>query len=416
MNTAVDPGPHPWLSLCGVSNLSFRAACNAVVDPRARPVKRRVVSRLGTSREARALFKAVWEAALVRAAPLPQAFFDELISRREWATLVVETEASEQGWINLFGKEGFLGAWDRLSALWEKLFGKDAGVIPRVITIALAGGGSILPAQKLLIPIELQVAPGKIPMQVEVTAPPGTTPIPISIKGPNNETEIPVHIKGTTDDVPIKLKFQAEKSGDRPPDVALNAIVEQLTRTNVALSATSTQLTSVVNSVSGGSDAGIARRLDVLGGQVDAFRSQIDAGLAQEQQAESDLFGDLRNNLQLVAETTIRPHQQVVATLRADSIRYMVLPSFDTEGRHTSFTTVVLCTGKIATADGAGSVQLRISADAGERPCAGAKRTVHAGVVSDSPPGWQATVNAIDTPLFGHRTVTITMSPTVASL
>jgi hypothetical protein len=408
METSIENDP--WNEWCSVTELAFRAACNVVAEPRSRPVKRRVIGRLSGSTEAQRLFAEVGEEVARRNGPLSEsAFFEELVARREWATLVVEAISAEHRWGDLFGD--FPSAVDHVQAFWEKCLGKDASTAARVASTVALGLGSLVTVhwvapETLHLPVHVEWTGDKNPLLVSLTPDESGSPIALTVKGPEGETALPVRIEASSEDKPIKLHFEADELNGATPAAALNDVSAQLKRTNQALEATTVRIQDLVRLTSDTNPRGVLHELKNLGNEVDKLTVVVQS----EADASKGQMSVLRDNLLTVAGTTIGPHERVETTLRPSSAQSVVLPVLDPDGR-TIFSTVTLCIGRIDVSRP--TVALDIVTGQADTPCNSASpRPIPEGGERSYPElGWKVTVKAIQHHWFGAPSATVTLSP-----
>jgi hypothetical protein len=275
-----------WNQWCDVESLCLRAACNEVLEPCARPIKPRVVSRLVASAEAAALYddliaaRAGGTAATAGARDTVVA----LAADPRWRTLVVEHVRREERWADLW-HGGFVSGWDWLSALGQKPTDK-AHPVARATAVVLLSAGTIgvtlkvakqaeieLPvrakfadAAELRItapPLNVSLAPGQATIAVALEAAPTKLPIQISV-----EPGAPA-LQSLAD-----IAKEAQR-GNQRLDAAtrsIRAVKAALQATNARLGTTpDTSVTGALQSLGGSVKEGVetAKAVDTRVGQID---------------------------------------------------------------------------------------------------------------------------------------------------
>ncbi len=219
--------PDSWSALCHSANADFRGICNAVVDVKMRPVKRRVIERLGRSMEAQAVFRRTWRRATREDTPADRVdedlFFDLLSRSNTWSILVLEGIDREKRWRDPFSASGFANIVERFRALAEKCFGEHADTGRRVAASAIVGVGSLVVVHsyapkvldKVTLPIHVAWAENTAPLAVRFSPEGSMPPIKPTFAGPQGETTIPVRLTSPTDQSPLRIHFEADGSDPR---------------------------------------------------------------------------------------------------------------------------------------------------------------------------------------------------------
>jgi hypothetical protein len=231
-----------WEALCAPDKLAFRAACNTVVGPSLRPIKRRVIARISSSKEARSLFVQSWERFKNLETSDTAKFFELLTALPVWQTLVIEEIAAEHRWTDLFSKnaEGFV---EKSKALIEKLWDKYQHPTARALSAFALGLGTIYVANgSLTIHVKPVLSQGdEIPVVFRPSNDKDAKPIPVSFVPTADVKGIPVKLELDSDDKPIKLRFDC--NGKPADEIAY--VVEQLQISNRSLAQVASGLNSV---------------------------------------------------------------------------------------------------------------------------------------------------------------------------
>ena len=419
----------PWSGLTDASKLGFRTACNAAANPASRPVKRRVIDRISRTPEAAPLFAAAWAAAADSPEGVNEPFYIALVRQADWSTLVTEMVAAESLWSDLLEPDGFLGTIDRIRAIWEKLFGRNAGTLTKVV--ASATGLVTIGVVVRLVPVLDNALPDlKLPLKVEVQASDTQSGVPIRLTFAGPEGSVPVSFSGSGSWpirlepsgswATLKLHLESDDGNANGPASALASIAAQLKQTNQSLSTASGQLTQLVRGAAPDDSKNLIQSLELVSNHIrnlkDAFNQVFldPATLLGKESAALD------TRLDALGKTAIAPFQEVTAVLRPKSQQSEVIPIIDSLRGQAEYTAATLCTWSIGAQNGSPYVDLEIEPGT-KAQCRAVAERCHLGLggpqtCQTTDGRWAVTVQSIENHWYGGHSAKVTLTPLASAL
>jgi hypothetical protein len=274
------------------ASLDFRAAANSAVELAKRPIKSRVLKRVNSSAEFRALCLSILRPCasevfqlgdlspsdglkklsnslrnreLVEDRLLPE-FYQRLSQDQRFSTLVLEAIETVKRWDDLLGS-GFRSLGDRLRAGFDKIFDKDHPASRAVASLILSGASLILAYR-----VTVKVAPGVV-QDIQI-------PVRLDLVRPTDSFAVRLDLGSASQTVPIR--FTA------PEPVTLAFEPKNPVKLSIAAS-----LAHGLGSKSNSADvSGIVEKLDILNRQIGEVSPALAAaGSAQK----NDLVSAVRS-------------------------------------------------------------------------------------------------------------------------
>lgn len=449
-----------WEDICSSDNLAFRAACNAVADPDLRPLKKRVIERLCQDREAKALFRGLWQdVGNDQNGQQVEAFFRILANNSAWQTLVNEAVGREKSWLDLLRSKYFITDpakfLDWFVAFAEKLWDKHHPAARTATSIALSLSTlfivhhyerpvydeltlpirAIFTGDQPSIPVSLLPSTDGNPVRVVLAPSVGGPPVKVDFVPSNDGKGIPVALHVEPDSKAVKVQFVADggiDGGNEYKD-ALNSLVTQLNKANNSLRGAAADL-RVLSHQSVGSDLDdMSKTFHTVANSLSDTTSNLknfDRRMSDLGQAYADAAAgrsvqtglqikDINQKLQVVARANASQREMIPLVLQAGASKSIVLPMFDSASGRSSSTIVTISASKVNGAGNANSIQLAVSSkdpNLGQVTSAPASPEIWADakegdVLALASLGWRLTVNGVERHWFRKPYIRMTLSP-----
>jgi hypothetical protein len=384
-----------WESVCSEGRVEFRAACNQIIDPSLRPIKKQVIRRIIDSSEARELFKDLW----MRADSRSDVFLDMLSRSASWQTLVAEHMEVDHSWVSLLNWKSFGGhLWQWLKSLVQKLLDRHHPAA-RAATTVLIALGTLRGVQ--------YVAPtlyGELSMPIRTSFSGQGITVPVTFTPTGN---VPVVLNVSSDGTPVKLHFAEDNAGGSPD--GLNRLIAELHDSNQSARQIASNLQVVAQH---------APQLDTIA------RDKTLQGMFQLATNQVEIFHQNLNDFKKWYDSTLTTQGHNVSQqlgvlalassshaipliLRQNSKQSVVLPSFDAVSGKSSVQVIELEIGKIISNSSGLSVNVRVTPQGQQASIQTVKEGQEFPIKSSD---WKMIVNSIESHRLGKHLVQITLS------
>jgi len=395
-----------WEAFCVPEELAFRAACNAAVDPSARPVKRRVIGRLSQSNEARRLFAETWDRAVSLGTPQPTAFFQLLTELPSWQTLVIEQIAAERRWSDVRSKNTDTLV-EKIKSFAEKFWDKrehpSAAALTR-LGLGLSMAVAFTHTGVLTIPVKTSLD-GKSTVPVTLSLDDkDRKPFRVSFVPTGDPAQIPIKVE-VNSGKPITLQVDAEQCAEK----TLEKVVAQLRASNQSLAGVASGIHSVADQAAklDGEDLrsklqGISDKINASTTELQKMDQAIHADLGKQSTSETTNAQYVNRQLAVMTRAALTPKSAITLSLSQGASQSVILPSFTPDtGKFESSTVEVQLVG-IGQGEHGKTLSVKILAGA-DSECDGCDNLTEGTVAILKNKPWKLVVNSIEKHWYRSR-------------
>lgn len=398
------------------SNLAFRAACNGAVRPEERPIRKRVIQRIGNAvKESPALLDRVLSK--LPDGPIDDHLFAvELAKDPSWQTLVSEFLAAEREWNDLLKRSTESKFWKKVLE-WIKSFSHKAGDGERP---------EVKLASALFVTMSgLWAAHTYVfskPVSVDFTSP---KPVHVNLVPGDDKAEFPIGLSFEAPKDPMKVQFVGDLAGGQTPTDALNQIAKQLSEDRRSLENAEQRLTSLTKEQGSAAVDGINKRLENISSKVGAASTNLnqigedvasltrdyDSSTKDQIKASKDASEAFQAQIPILYHALQR--STISVELSKGSSKAVALETFDSDTGKLSAASVKISFARYPVGPNGNSAEITVSSDDSklkpmtiQKPEGGS--TVLEGI------GYRLTISGIQPYwVFGHK-VLLTLTPEIA--